>query len=46
MTQRIPKPENLAKLVLSIRGDQVFDAVQQLIAQDKTRKAKPPISLL
>lgn len=46
MTQRIPKPENLAKLVLPIRGENVFDAIKQLIAEDKTRKAKPPISLL
>lgn len=46
MTQRIPKPENLAKLVLSIRGENVFDAIKQLIAEDKTHKAKRPIALL
>ena len=46
MTQRIPKPDNLAKLVLPIRGENVFDAVQQLTAEDKTRKAKRPIGLL
>jgi hypothetical protein len=46
MTQRIPKPENLAKLVLSILGENVFDAIKQLIAEDKTRKAKRPIGLL
>ena len=25
---------------------QVFDAIKQLIAEDKTRKAKPPIGFL
>jgi len=43
LSQVVPQPENLVKLIFLFLGEKtLLDATKQRIPEDKTYKAKPP----